>query len=62
MSNRDDEDLDHERNDEALAEGRISKEQHALERRRISRFYRDLALDAAESAAREAYDRELERW
>ena len=44
--------------EESLREGRISQKEYNAEVREIERSYRN----AAEESAREAYERELERW
>ena len=44
--------------DQDLAQGRITREEHRKESRALQRDYRA----AAEEAARDAYQKELERW
>lgn len=43
-------------------DGEISLEERNKQIRFVERWYRNEALDRAEEAAREAYERELERW
>lgn len=61
MKRRDPEELQMEQLDDELAEGRITREQYNAEARAIRRWYRDEQLARAEDAARDAYNRELER-